>query len=179
MGSNPSAFPGDDRPVESVSWDNAQDFLGKLNALNDGYAYRLPTEAEWEYAAKAGTGRLVYGDLRDIAWYSVNSNDQTHPVGGKQPNAWGLYDMLGNVWEWVQDRYGVGYFGFASGSTAVDPPGPPPQYDDERAIRGGGLFTQSGLLWPTDLNLALRMGAAPKSKTNCFGFRCVRDKVSQ
>src|SRR5437667_5221339 len=100
MERNPSRFRGADRPVEQVSWNDVQQFLQKLNARGDGYRYRLPAEAEWEYAARAGTSGPYAGNLDAMAWYEQNSGKQTHPVGQKQPNAWGLYDMHGNVWEW-------------------------------------------------------------------------------
>ncbi|MBM3222771.1 MAG: formylglycine-generating enzyme family protein [Candidatus Tectomicrobia bacterium] len=109
MGKNPSAYPGDpNRPVDQVSWDDAQAFLVRLNAKEGGQSYRLPTEAEWEYAARAGTTTIYsFGNdpkqLGTYAWFRGNAERHSHPVGQKQPNAWGLYDMLGNVWEWVQD----------------------------------------------------------------------------
>jgi formylglycine-generating enzyme required for sulfatase activity len=121
MNTNPSTMHGDKRPVETISKTDAEDFLNKLNARNDGYRYRLPTEAEWEYAARAGTSSAYAGPLNDIAWYSENSEDETHPVGTKKPNAWGLYDMEGNVREWVSDTYGANYY---SNSPAADPTGP-------------------------------------------------------
>ena len=109
MGSNPSLFKGDDLPVECVSWDDCQTFISKLNALT-GKRFRLPTEAEWEFAARGGnqSRHTQYsGSSRfdDVAWYEDNS-DQTHPVKTKQPNELGIYDMSGNVWEWCQDWYG-------------------------------------------------------------------------
>jgi formylglycine-generating enzyme required for sulfatase activity len=128
MGSNPSAIKGDDHPVEMVSKNDAHDFLAKLNARNDGYKYRLPTEAEWEYAARAGTTGTTAASLDEIAWYGANSDDTTHPVGMKKPNAWGLYDMLGNVREWVEDVYTRDFY---SNSPVADPIGP-------QAGRGGG-----------------------------------------
>jgi formylglycine-generating enzyme required for sulfatase activity len=112
MGDNPSMFQVDLRqPVEQVWWDDVFTFIGKLNAMEGGEKYRLPTEAEWEYAARAGsTTAYSFGDdpqrLGEYAWYKDNSGDRTHPVGQLKPNAWGLYDTLGNVWEWVQDWYG-------------------------------------------------------------------------
>jgi formylglycine-generating enzyme required for sulfatase activity len=121
MGSNPSTMKGDDRPVETVSKDEAHEFLNKLNAQNDGYHYRLPTEAEWEYAARAGSTTPYAGSLDEIAWYTGNSEDETHPVGKKKPNAWGLYDMEGNVKEWVEDNYSQNYY---TNSPATDPTGP-------------------------------------------------------
>ena len=123
MGSNPSTIKGDDHPVETISKNDAHDFLNKLNERNDGYHYRLPTEAEWEYAARAGSKEPWASRLDDIAWYGRNSEDETHPVGKKKPNAWGLYDMQGNVRELVEDWYGNRYY---SDSPVADPTGPPP-----------------------------------------------------
>ena len=109
MGDNPSHVKGDDLPVERVSWDDVQEFIRKLNKKEGTDKYRLPSEAEWEYACRAGaTTRYSFGDseskLGDYAWYHENSGDKTHPVGKKKPNPYGLYDMHGNVWERVQDE---------------------------------------------------------------------------
>jgi formylglycine-generating enzyme required for sulfatase activity len=123
MGSNPSTMKGDDHPVETISKNDAHDFLNKLNERNDGYHYRLPTEAEWEYAARAGSKEPYAGRLDDIAWYAGNSDDETHAVGKKKPNAWGLYDVQGNVRELVEDWYGNNYY---RNSPDVDPTGPAP-----------------------------------------------------
>ena len=131
MGSNPSWFPGCGRcPVETVSWDDAQDFISRLNAGEEGEVYRLPTEAEWEYAARAGTTGDRYGNLDGIAWYLDNSGRQTHPVGEKAPNAWGLHDTLGNVSEWVGDRQGN-----YPGGAVTDPRA---RSGSGRVNRGGG-----------------------------------------
>jgi formylglycine-generating enzyme required for sulfatase activity len=137
MGSNPGKFKGRSNPVEQVSWEDAQEFIKRLNAKEGHNRYRLPTEAEWEYAARAGsTSTYSFGDdagqLGRYAWYGENyQSGSTHPVGQKEPNAWGLYDMHGNVWEWVQDWYGeyprndvTDYRGPSSGSY--------------RVLRGGG-----------------------------------------
>ena len=102
-------------PAVWISWDDAQAFVGRLNDAADDSLYRLPTEAEWEYACRAGTmTRWSFGDdesdLEKYAWYKTNANGKAHAVGGKWPNAWGLHDMHGNVWEWVQDRYGYSYY---------------------------------------------------------------------
>ena len=110
MGNNPSNFKdcGDDCPVEQVYWNVVQEFIKKLNRMVSGGNFRLPTEAEWEYAVRAGnTSRYSFGEnesrLGQYAWYRSNSNMRTHSVAQKKPNAWGLYDMHGNVWEWVQE----------------------------------------------------------------------------
>ena len=111
MGNNPSHFKGDPNlPVESVSWNDCQAFIKKLNELAGTPAYRLPTEEEWEYACRAGSKTdYSLGDsssrLREYAWYDENSGRKTHPVGQLRPNAWGLYDMYGNVWEWMHNKY--------------------------------------------------------------------------
>ena len=139
MGSNPSHFDecGPTCPVEEVSWNDVQEFIRKLNAAVGVERYRLPTEAEWEYAARAGTAGERYGNLDAIAWYNGNSGGRTHPVGRKAPNAWGLYDMLGNVFEWVQDWYGD-----YPGGAVTDPRGP--ASGSTRVLRGGGWIDGAG-----------------------------------
>jgi formylglycine-generating enzyme required for sulfatase activity len=161
MGSNPSFYKGDARrPVERVSWLDATAFCSKLTAreleagrLPTGYAYRLPTEAEWEYACRAGSQtRFEYGDdpnynlLDEYAWHDGIT---THPVGLKRPNAWGLYDMHGNVFEWCSDWYGN-----YPGGTLTDPLGP--KTGSARVIRGGGSLST-----PRDLRSARRIARTP------------------
>ena len=146
MRSKPSYHKGTDLlPVERVSWDDVQKFIGRLNAAAGSVVYRLPTEAEWEYACRAGTQtRWSFGDnedqLGDYAWYrGNNSPDGTKEVGGKLPNPWGLYDMHGNVWEWVQDWYGRDYWATWDNSyPRVNPQGP--ASGSERVIRGGSFW---------------------------------------
>jgi formylglycine-generating enzyme required for sulfatase activity len=134
MENNPAFFKecGASCPVESVSWDDVQKFLETLNQWPGEHRYRLPTEAEWEYAARAGTtGPFAGNSLDSMGWYKGNSGDTTHPVGLKAPNAWGLYDMHGNVSEWVQDWYGE----YPAGSV-IDPKGRHNGF--YRIARGGG-----------------------------------------
>lgn len=136
MGKNPSGFKSDlNRPVEKVSWKKCQEFIKELNRLT-GMSFRLPTEAQWEFAARGGNKTKGYkyagsDDINDVAWYDKNSKDKTHPVGKKAPNELGLFDMSGNVWEWCQDRYD-GY----TDAPQTDPEGP--EDGDNRVNRGGG-----------------------------------------
>ena len=166
MGTNPSNFSncGGDCPVEKVSWEDAQAFIRKLNEKEGGGKYRLPTEAEWEYAARAGTRGERYGNLDAIAWYDGNSGGRTHPVGGKAPNEFGLYDMLGNVWEWVEDWYGA-----YPGGTVTDPTGP--RTGSKRVNRGGGWW---GNVQPW--RSADRGGGSPGDRGSGLGFRLLRTK---
>ncbi len=160
MGSNPSAFKkGDDYPVERVSWDDTQDFIKKLKG-KAGRKYRLPTEAEWEYACRVNSPGTYCGgnDLNAVAWYSENSSS-THPVGEKKRNAFGLYDMSGNVWEWCADRYGAyepnkkeNPVGTTSGSY--------------RVIRGGGCSNA-----PEFVRAAIRLRYSPGFRFSSLGFR--------
>ncbi len=151
MGNNPSHFTGDaNRPVESVSWEEVQAFIAKLRDRDPGVTYRLPTEAEWEYAARAGsTTAYCFGNdpeqLSEYAWYGANSGGTTHPVGQRKPNDWGLYDIHGNVWEWVQDWYNDYPAEAAADSTAAptaDPTGP--SSGSSRVYRGGSWHSSAG-----------------------------------
>jgi formylglycine-generating enzyme required for sulfatase activity len=146
MTSNPSSNKGNNLPVETVSKLEAQEFIAKLNARNDGYRYRLPTEAEWEYAARSGTDSPNSGPLDQVAWYAANSEDETHAVGQKRPNAFGLYDMQGNVREWVSDLYSPTYYEV---SPVTDPGGPDPSTyaaQGPRGFRGGAGPGRGGVL---------------------------------
>jgi formylglycine-generating enzyme required for sulfatase activity len=129
MGTNPSAFKGDDLPVESVTWDEATEFCRKLSTLT-GRQYRLPTEAEWEYAARAGTTGAATESANLTAWYDGNSGARTHPVGQKEANHFGLYDMYGNVWEWCQSKYKPYPYSATDGREDLQPA-------DVRVLRGG------------------------------------------
>jgi formylglycine-generating enzyme required for sulfatase activity len=182
MGNNPSSFQGDDLPVESVSWNDicgnkarTGGFLGKLNQLQpEGGRFDLPTGAQWEYACRAGKTGDDDGDLGAKAWYSVNSDSKTHPVGQKQSNAWGLYDMQGNVWEWCADWKADYSTGAATDPTgpATDPTGP--ASGSNRVIRGG-----SWDLSADGCRVALRLDYDPSYTLNSIGFRVARSSVPQ
>jgi formylglycine-generating enzyme required for sulfatase activity len=179
-GTNPSVFPGDSsRPVSSVSWPDATNYCGLLTQrelaagrIPPGSQYRLPTEAEWEYAARAGTStRFSYGDdpsyesLTNYAWFAMNAGFGVHPVGQKLPNPWGLFDMHGNVWEWCQD-----WLGDLPGGSVTDPQGPPSNSIGWKVIRGGGYdFSES------DCRSARRyfFGNHPALTDSNLGFRVV------
>ena len=164
MGSNPSSFNGCGHcPVEEVSWNDVQDFTSRLNAQEGREVYRLPTEAEWEYAARAGTKGDRYGDLDAIAWYGDTSGRRTHPVGGKAPNAWGLHDVLGNVVEWVGDRYGD-YIG----GSVTDPQGP--GSGPGRVIRGGCWVGAAKHSRTSNRNVS-----PPDVRYDFLGFRLARN----
>ena len=170
---NPSTFKGDLRPVETVTFKDAVIFCNKISVQNgltpcyliqdeseeiffekSANGYRLPTEAEWEYACKAGSTDIRYGQLSDIAWYKDNSDNKTHNVGQKAPNAWGLYDMLGNVWEWCSDLY----------DTEV--------YGSYRIFRGGGFCDVERSVMAT----TRRRGHPLKFKIEDLGFRIAKNK---
>jgi formylglycine-generating enzyme required for sulfatase activity len=184
MNANESVFVGDNNPVENVTRAEAADFANRLTMRNDGYRYRLPTEAEWEYAARAGTTGSAYGPLDEIAWFGKNSNDESHPVGGKKPNAWGLYDMLGNVREWTADTFSPVYY---ASSATDDPPGPQANYGERGqpgfqggagvalpVIRGGGWPNPENLLRVSDRNHYF----GPTLRVSDVGFRLVRQMVA-
>ena len=176
MGTNPSHFQkrvirksdSSMYPVETVSWEDAVEFCKRLSELPEekkaGRVYRLPTEAEWEYACRASsTTAYSFGasatPLGDYAWFRGNSDQQTHPVGEKQANAWGLYDMHGNVWEWCSDWYGD----YPKGAVS-DPIGP--KASTGRVIRGGGWFNGTA-----DCRSAIRDRPDPSLRDNRISFR--------
>ncbi|TAE92057.1 MAG: formylglycine-generating enzyme family protein [Verrucomicrobia bacterium] len=165
MGSNPSEFQGENLPVEHVSWNDAQEFLQKLNALigsEDGGKMVLPTESQWEYACRAGeAGPFSGGTIDEVAWHSDNSGSNTHPVGTKKSNEWGLYDMHGNVWEWCQDWYDDQLAG------GVDPRGP--TSGATRVIRGGSWSYFAFFCRAADRNYD-----PPSYADNGLGFRVAR-----
>lgn len=170
VGDRPSAVRGDRLPVEGVSWWDAVRFcnaLSRREGLVPAYqldgdgegiewdrsadGYRLPTEAEWEYACRAGTTGPRYGPLDEIAWYRANSGGRVHKVGGRQPNAWGLYDMLGNVWDWCWDVYDAEVYG------------------TYRVLRGGGWFDEH---W--SCRASVRRRSHPAYRVDDVGFRLAR-----
>ena len=166
MGNNPSHFKGPKNPVEDVSWEDCQQFLRKLNAKAGGDKFQLPTEAQWEYACRAGSKtKYCFGDdetqLGEYAWYGKNSGNTTHPVGEKKPNAWGLYDMHGNVWQWCADWWGW----YDARSITDDPTGPPTGLC--RVFRGGGWGYDAEHCWSASRG----NGAGPDSRRNGLGLR--------
>jgi formylglycine-generating enzyme required for sulfatase activity len=178
MGSNPSNFPqgGENCPVEGVNWNDCQEFIKRINKMGE-FAYRLPTEAEWEYACRAGASTSFFNGeissklfsrrdpcLDEIGWYSGNSGKKTHPVAEKKPNAWGLFDMNGNVCEWCQDWYGK-YVA-------------KPQIDPRGVLLGIGCVVRGGSWSSNSQNCrsASRFYCPPNSRRNFVGFRLVRDQ---
>jgi formylglycine-generating enzyme required for sulfatase activity len=176
MGKNPSSQKGcgDACPVEQVSWDDVQQFVQKLNQKEGTDKYRLPTEAEWEYACRTGsTSAFPNGDITElecdrdpnldaIGWYCGNSNNKSHRVAQKKPNAWGLYDMSGNVQEWCQDWFGVYPY-----DEVTDPKGPPS--GSYRVMRGGAWYSPA-----RDTRCASRFGSPPHYRFRHIGFRLCR-----
>jgi len=165
MGTNPSHFKKGDlnAPVEMVSWDDAQAFVRKLNEREPGWRYRLPSEAEWEYACLAGTAKDPYGPPEAIAWIKENSGGTTHPVGLKQPNAFGLYDMFGNVPEWTEDTWHADYKGAPTDGSAWAGGG-----STSHTLRGGGWDLPAFFL-----HAALR---GPYGEIHRRGFRVAADR---
>ena len=155
MGKNPSTSKGAKLPVVEITWDDARSYCQAADM-------RLPTEAEWEYTARAGTTGSRYGDLEAIAWHSGNSQRKTHETGEKQANAWGLYDMLGNVWEWVADWYADEY----PPASASDPQGPA---SGTMRVRRGGAFDDS----PRYARASFRSRSRTSYHYGNLGVRCV------
>jgi formylglycine-generating enzyme required for sulfatase activity len=182
MGQNPSRFVESkgffglggkearpDHPVEQVSWDDTRDFIDRLNEKQRAKHYRLPTEAEWEHACRAGsTTAYCFGDgeskLKEYAWFDDNSGRLTHPVGKKRPNDWGLYDMHGNVWEWVLDWYDENYYKNSPGADPLNT-----SAASSRVIRGGGWNDR-----PWSVRSAFRSGYSPGYRDYALGFRLLR-----
>ncbi|NTV14665.1 MAG: formylglycine-generating enzyme family protein [Desulfobulbaceae bacterium] len=169
MGKNPSLHKGDTYPVDNVSWNDAQEFISKLNQQT-GKQYRLPTEAEWEYAARSGGKAEKYagGDnVQALSWNSQNSGGVTHPVGEKGANGLGIYDMSGNVWEWCQDWRNDGYY---KSSPRQNPTGPPS--GSTRVNRGG-----SWNLDPSYVRAANRSWGEPNNRSYFLGFRLASSQI--
>ena len=166
MGKNPSRFKGASKPVENVSWNDAKAFCKKLTALAKGGSYRLPTEAEWEYACRAGTVTdLYWGPVsasNKYAWVSKRPNGPTNDVGKLRPNAWGLHDMSGNVWEWCEDAYAAPY----PPGPRTDPKGP--SEGTSRLLRGGSWYYPAATA-----RSANRRNHVPERTDGDAGFRVV------
>ncbi|MBL7816926.1 MAG: SUMF1/EgtB/PvdO family nonheme iron enzyme [Saprospiraceae bacterium] len=169
MGDNPSYFKGETLPVECVSWEDCQVFIKKLNEKT-GKTYRLPTEAEWEYAARGGNQSKGYtysgsNDVKSVAWFTENSDSKTHPVGQKQANELGIYDMSGNVWEWCSDWYDENYY---KNSPSQNPKGP--STGSFWVLRGG-----SWLYSVLNCRSSCRLRNSPIIRYNDYGFRLARN----
>ena len=169
MGNNPSNWKGDNLPVEQVSWDDCQSFIRNLNALT-GKNFRLPTEAEWEFAARGGNNSRGYkyagsNNIGDVAWYDDNSGDKTHVVGTKSPNELGIYDMSGNVWEWCQD-----WFGSYSSASQTNPTGA--SSGSHRVLRGGSWNYNA-----RNCRSSYRRNNAPGHRYFNFGLRLVLSQL--
>ncbi len=161
MGSNPSEFRGEDLPVDHVSWYEARDYCDKS-------ARRLPTEAEWEKAARSGTvSKFYWGTVQDdsYAWHWENSSRKTHPIGEKKPNGYGLYDISGNVWEWVADWYDSKYYQTRQSKNPLSP------FNGKHRVLRGGSFMDK----PEGLHVTRRNWDLPGVRFKNFGFRCVSD----
>ncbi|MCX7885763.1 MAG: formylglycine-generating enzyme family protein [Verrucomicrobiae bacterium] len=166
MGSNPSYFKGPKNPVDQVTWDECQLFVAKLNEKDNRFTFRLPSEAEWEYACRAGsTNDFCHGNsesaLLEYAWFIANETGTSQPVGRKKPNAWGFYDMHGNVWEWCQDIYHPSYDNApADGSARLD------GATTNRVLRGGSWYSTAFAV-----RSANRGRAPPTFRGVVYGFR--------
>ena len=184
MGTNPSKFKGANLPVEMISWFDAKEFCATLTKIEraagrlpEGYEYTLPTEAQWEYACRAGTTTALNSgknlsseekcpEMDEVGWYKYNSDEATHPVGQKQPNAWGLYDMHGNVWEWCKDWYGS-----YPSSAEMDPTGP--DSGSDRVLRGGSWYGSA-----SSCRSAIRIYNYPDYYlSNDHGFRVALSRI--
>jgi len=171
MGSNPSEFKGDTLPVENVSWEDIQIFIQKLNDISK-LEYRLPTEAEWEFAARGGNkskGFLYSGSntLDSVGYFDGNSENKTHPIGSKLPNELGIYDMSGNVWEWCSDWHDNDYT--SSASKGKNPKGV--ATGNYRILRGGSWYNNE-----FESSVTKRSASDPARKDSNYGFRLVREK---
>lgn len=173
MGNNPSKYQGDDRPVTNVSWDDAQRFIQRLNEKEGKTIYRLPTEAEWQFAARGGTHSKGYifsgsNNMTEVAVCSENSAGEIKPVGTKRPNELGIYDMSGNVFEWCSDWYGA-----RDRSDVVDPKGP--TSGKFRILRGGAFDDDANRC---RVNMSKNyLSYIPSTSFSYIGFRCVRDTL--
>jgi len=189
MNSNPSSFKGPQLPVINVSWNDAQEFLTRMQSFDPAHNYRLPTEAEWEYACRAGVEREFSSEafssqgeeanagkpsapeesdmiLMTIGWFNANAFNHPHLVGQLNPNAWGLFDMHGNVREWCQDWYDPNYY---KSNLVDDPQGP----------QTGAMKVNRGGSWQSPANMcrsAARAYDLPTERSNLIGFRIVRTK---
>ncbi len=156
-------------PISKVNWQKAQEFIEVVNDMDDNYHYRLPTEAEWEYAARAGTTGLRpfdYMDMAKYAWFRESSGNKPMPVASLKPNAWGLYDMIGNVWEWVDDSFDASYY---KNSPTIDPSGA--ELSSRKSMRGGSYHCT-----PERVRVAIRGSNIQHKSMSVLGFRLAADE---
>ena len=165
VGENNWRFPNPKHPAERISWLDCQTFLHRINESISGLNLQLPSEAQWEYACRAGNENTRYGELEQIAWYRANSARTTHPVKEKAPNKFGLYDMLGNVWEWCRD---ASFRKYESKPLIVDPEIVADDENASRVIRGGSWHDSAA-----SVRAAYRSNWHPGSRRNNVGFRCL------
>lgn len=158
-----------DLPVSRVSWESTKEFIETVNDIDDNYRYRLPTEAEWEYAARAGTTGLrpfAYEDMSKFAWFKENSGNKPMPVGSLKPNAWGLYDMVGNLWEWTEDSYDAAYY---KKTPSNNPSGG--ELSPRKSMRGGSYHCT-----PERVRVGIRGSYVEHRSLSVLGFRLAADK---
>jgi formylglycine-generating enzyme required for sulfatase activity len=164
MGGRPGQSQSDNGPVTQISWHETRDFIKKLNGLNDGYIYRLPSEAEWEYAARAGEDGDYIKDLDEMAWHEKNSSAYIHEVGRKKPNAFGLYDLFGNAWEWCEDHATDNYRNASADGKPYYKPDAPPEV--ACVVRGAAFDVK-----PHKIRAAFRGNNYATARKDSIGFR--------
>jgi formylglycine-generating enzyme required for sulfatase activity len=169
MGENPAQQRGDNLPVTHINYGEIYQFITKMNKLDPAHSYDLPTEAEWEYACRAGTTGDYAGDVKEMAWYKNNSDGTIHAVGSKKPNAWGIYDMHGNVAEWCKDYFDPKYYGKDRSTRDPECMLPMSGYAGDRVVRGGGYGSEE-----KNCRSSYRVNNGATNVSDYVGFRLIR-----